>query len=84
MGEIDQFRSGGTHGGQFPDRWLPSAIAIADDAFSEQNGLVNSTMKVVRSKVEERFSERLAALYTAEGKRADSEPNLAAIRKWLE
>ena len=84
MGEIDQFRSGGTHGGQFPDRWLPSAIAIADEAFSEQNGLVNSTMKVVRGKVEERFSDRIAALYTAEGKHADSESNLTAIRKWLE
>ena len=46
-GEIDAFRAGGVHAGEFPDRWLPSAVAIVYEAFTEQNGLVNSTMKVV-------------------------------------
>uniref|UniRef100_UPI0040570474 AMP-dependent synthetase/ligase n=1 Tax=Alistipes sp. TaxID=1872444 RepID=UPI0040570474 len=75
---IDEFRI--SKGGEFPDRWLPSAIAIVEEPFTEQNGLVNSTMKVVRSKVEERYRARLDALYTPEGKRADSAENLEALR----
>ncbi len=78
---IDTFRI--SAGGEFPDRWLPSAIAIVDEPFTEQNGLVNSTMKVVRSKVEERYRNRLDQLYTPEGKKSDSEANLEALRKLL-
>ena len=78
---IDEFRI--SKGGEFPDRWLPSAIAIVGEPFTEQNGLVNSTMKVVRSKVEERYRERLDALYTPEGKKNDSPENLEALRQLL-
>ena len=78
------FRAGGVHAGEFPDRWLPSAVAIVDEAFTEQNGLVNSTMKVVRSRVEEHFRDRLDALYTPEGKRPDSAQNLASLKKLVE
>ncbi len=84
MGAIDAFRTGGVHAGEFPDRWLPSAVAIVDEAFTEQNGLVNSTMKVVRSRVEEHFRDRLDALYTPEGKRTESAQNLASLKKLLE
>ena len=83
-GEINAFRAGGVHAGEFPDRWLPSAVAIVDEAFTEQNGLVNSTMKVVRSRVEEHFRDRLDALYTPEGKRPDSAQNLASLKKLVE
>lgn len=79
--EIDAFRS--SAGGEFPDRWLPSAIALVDEPFTEQNGLVNSTMKIVRSKVEEHFRQRLDDLYTPEGKCPDNENNLNALKKIL-
>ena len=78
---IDEFRI--SKGGEFPDRWLPSAVAIVGEPFTEQNGLVNSTMKVVRSKVEERYRDRLDLLYTPEGKKIDSQENLDAIRQLL-
>ncbi len=81
QGAIDEFRI--SAGGEFPDRWLPSAIAIVGEPFTEQNGLVNSTMKVVRSKVEERYRERLDQLYTPEGKKNDSQANLDALRQLL-
>ena len=83
MAAIDVFRTGGTSGGMFPDRWLPSAIAIVDEPFTERNGLINSTMKVVRSKVEEHFRDRLEALYTPEGKCPDSDLNLASLNRLL-
>lgn len=44
-GEIDRYRAGGPYAGEFPERWLPVGLAIVDEAFTEQNGLVNSTMK---------------------------------------
>ena len=81
MGEIDKYRTGGVYASEFPDRWLPGAIAIVDEAFTEQNGLVNSTMKVVRGKVEEYFADRIEDLYTGEGKRPTSAKNLASIKK---
>ena len=81
MGEIDKYRTGGVYADEFPDRWLPGAIAIVDEAFTEQNGLVNSTMKVVRGKVEEYFADRIEDLYTGEGKRPSSAKNIASIKK---
>ncbi len=79
--EIDRYRAGGPYAGEFPERWLPAALAIVDEHFTEQNGLVNSTMKVVRGKVEEHFKDRLDYLYTAEGRKLKNEKNLAALRK---
>ena len=79
--EIDRYRAGGDHAGEFPERWLPAGLAIVDEAFTEQNGLVNSTMKIVRSKVEEHFRTRLEYLYTAEGKALRNPENLASLKK---
>lgn len=82
--EIDRYRAGGPYAGEFPERWLPAALAIVDEPFSEQNGLINSTMKVVRSKVEEHFRDRLEYLYSADGRNLRNEQNLAALRRIVE
>ena len=79
--EIDRYRAGGTYAGEFPERWLPAGLAIVDEAFTEQNGLVNSTMKVVRGKVEEHFRNRLDYLYSAEGRNLKNPENLASLKK---
>ena len=79
--EIDKYRTGGEYASEFPDRWLPGAVAIVGEAFTEQNGLVNSTMKVVRGKVEERYADRLEYVYTPEGKKATNPKNLEAIKQ---
>src|SRR5208283_5879067 len=39
--EIDAYREGGLYAGMFPSRWLPSAMAVLGDGFTEQNGLMN-------------------------------------------
>ena len=80
-GEIDRYRAGGVFAGEFPERWLPAGLAIVDEAFTEQNGLVNSTMKVVRGKVEEHFQKRLDYLYSPEGRNLKNPENLAALKK---
>ena len=79
--EIDRYRAGGVYAGEFPERWLPAGLAIVDEAFTEQNGLVNSTMKVVRGKVEEHFRSRIDYLYTPEGRGLKNPENLASLKK---
>ena len=82
-GEIEKYRTGGIYGEEFPDRWLPAALAIVDEAFTEQNGLVNSTMKIVRGKVEEYYKGRIDYMYTPEGKALKNDKNIASLAKLL-
>ena len=81
--EVAKYRSGGAFADEFPDRWVPAVIALANEPFTEQNGLVNSTMKVVRNKVEKHFAAAIEHAYTAEGKAIDNELNIAAIKQLL-
>ena len=81
--EVAKYRTGGAYADEFPDRWVPAVLAFADEPFTEQNGLVNSTMKVVRNKVEKHFEAAIANAYTPEGKAADNSANLAALKKLL-
>ncbi len=60
---IDCYRKGGEFSGTFPERWLPSSFALLREPFTEQNKMVNSTMKIVRNKVEECYAQRLVSMY---------------------
>jgi len=77
--EIHEYHKGGKFEGMFPERWLPAAVAVISEPFTEQNGLVNSTMKVMRNKVEQRYADRIEALYTSAGKSIVNEENVKAI-----
>ncbi|MDD2492195.1 MAG: AMP-binding protein [Bacteroidales bacterium] len=66
--EIAKFKSKGVYAGIFPERWLPSTFILTTEPFSEQNRMINSTMKMVRGKVEERYREAIKFAYTPEGK----------------
>ncbi len=79
--EINQYKSGGKHGGQFPARWLPSAIAIIPEAFTVNNGLLNSTGKMVRTKIVGRYKDQIALLHSPEAKDILNAGNLSAIKK---
>ncbi len=78
--EIGKYKGGGEFAGEFPERWLPASFALIGEPFSEANGLVNSTMKVVRGKVEERYANRIDYIYTPGGKDPVNEPNLSVFR----
>lgn len=66
--ELNKYRKGGVYEGMFPERWLPSTFTLLPEPFSEQNQMINSTMKMVRGKIEKAYQERINELYTAEGK----------------
>lgn len=76
--EVDEYHTG-KFAGMFPEMWLPKAIAVLPEAFTEQNHLVNSTMKIVRGKVEEYYKDRIDYAYTTEGKELLNEKNIAAV-----
>lgn len=77
--DVDSYRKGGIRAGQFPEKWLPTAIVVCEEPFTEKNALVNSTGKVVRGKVEKHFEKRIEYAYTPEGKQLINPQNLAAL-----
>ncbi|MCM1034906.1 MAG: AMP-binding protein [Paludibacter sp.] len=77
--ETDAYRKGGIHAGMFPERWLPTAVVVLPEPFTEQNHMVNSTMKIVRGKVETYYADRIEYAYTLEGKNLYNPQNLSAI-----
>lgn len=77
--QLGRFRKGGDLYGLFPERWLPATFAVLPEPFTEQNGMVNSTLKIVRGKVEKAYAARIAALYTPEGKNPVNRDNLTSF-----
>ena len=77
--EVNEYRKGGKFEGMFPERWLPAAVAVIGEPFTEHNGFVNSTMKIMRSKVEERYESRIDGMYNNGGKNMDNEDNVLAL-----
>ena len=78
--DVDSYKKGGKHEGMFPERWLPSAIGLCDEEFTIANKMMNSTMKIVRGKVEEHYANLLDYLYTPEGKDIHNPRNLEALK----
>ena len=77
--EVNAYRKGGKFAGTFPDRWLPAAICVLPEPWTEQNHFLNSSMKVVRGRVEEAYKEHMAYAYTTEGKNVINKMNLASL-----
>ncbi len=74
--EIDRFLPGGDQGNLFPPRWLPSTMWIMKEGFSEQNRMINSTMKMVRPAIVEQYKDAIAFLYTPEARQIYNVRNL--------
>ncbi len=84
QGEVNAYRKGGKFAGMFPERWLPTAIAVLPEPFTEQNHMVNSSLKVVRGKVEKHYEDRIEYAYTSEGKDIANPQNVASLKQILE
>ena len=82
--EIKAFKNGGKFENQFPQRWLPATFAIAFEPFTEQNKLINSTMKMVRDNVSNLFRNEINICYSKEGKTISNKNNISNLRKLLQ
>jgi len=56
---------------------------VLPEAFTEQNKMLNSTMKMVRGKVTDRYSKELDFLYTAPAKNIDNEVNQEHLKAYM-
>jgi long-chain acyl-CoA synthetase len=80
-GEIAKFKSGGPFAREFPERWIPSAVAVLGEAFTEENKFMNSTLKMVRGKITDFYKNRIDYLYTPEGKNICNHQNMTIISR---
>jgi long-chain acyl-CoA synthetase len=79
--QVIKFKSGGEFAGQFPERWIPSGIAVLGEAFTEENKFMNSTLKMVRSRITDFYMNRLDYMYTPEGKDTFNHQNMTIISR---
>ncbi len=77
--EVNMYRPGERNAGLFPERWLPAAVCVLPEPWTEQNHFLNSSMKVVRGRVEEAYKDHMAYAYTPEGKNIVNDMNLASL-----
>ena len=77
--EVNMYRKGGRLFGAFPERWLPAAVCVLPEPWTEQNHFLNSSMKVVRGRVEEAYKSHMEYAYTPEGKNIVNDMNLASL-----
>lgn len=80
LSEINEYRTGKKFADMFPQRWLPAAIAILPEGFTEENQLMNSTMKMVRGKITERYNGLIKYLYTPEAKDICNSKNMETMK----
>ena len=77
--EVNSYRKGGRNSGAFPERWLPAAICVLPEPWTEQNHFLNSSMKVVRGRVEEAYKANMEFAYTPQGKNIVNPMNMASL-----
>ncbi len=80
--EINAYKKGGKFENMFPERWLPSSVIILQEAFTQDNTLLNGSMKMVRGKILDYFNKELEFVYSPAAKNIENEINFEAIRKW--
>lgn len=62
--------------GQIPEIWAPQSFIIGKEDFSEQNQMINSTMKMVRHKVLNHYKKEVNFMYSKEGNQPLNQINL--------
>ena len=81
--ELHEYRTGGKYAEMFPQRWLPAAVGILSEPFTEDNRMMNSTMKMVRGVITDHYSDLIDFLYTPEAKIITNTRNMEQIGKLL-
>jgi long-chain acyl-CoA synthetase len=79
--EVNEYRTNGKFGHMFPQRWLPVALGILEQGWTEENGLMNSTMKIVRGKIIDQYQHLIDYLYTLDAKAITNERNIEEVEK---
>jgi long-chain acyl-CoA synthetase len=81
--ELNEYRTGRKFEKMFPQRWLPASVGILDEGFTEDNHLLNSTMKIVRGRITEKYHDLIDFLYTTGSKDISNARNREAVNKLM-
>ncbi len=81
--DIKQHLGKGKHSGNFPERWLPACFAILPEAFTENNQMLNSTMKAVRGKITVNYVSTFKFLFSPEARNPVNATNKSNLRNFL-
>jgi long-chain acyl-CoA synthetase len=76
------FKQDSGYQGKFQEKWIPNVYRFVDEPFTEQNKMVNSTMKMVRFKIAEHYSGLLRQIYQEE-KNASMKYNRLILEKYF-
>ncbi|WP_455381492.1 AMP-dependent synthetase/ligase, partial [Salinispira pacifica] len=77
--ELYRFRSDPAAHQHFPSQWIPSVFLVLPEHFSEENRMINSSMKLVRYKVLETHREEIDYLYSPEGGEVHNDRNRGTL-----
>ncbi len=78
--ELHTFKHEPEYKGQFLEKWIPNTFTILEESFTEQNFMINSTLKMVRYKITETYKPKIDFMYTTEGSNNVNEENLKAVK----
>jgi len=67
--------------GKFPVKWIPSNFQIIEDDFSEENKMINSTLKMVRHRIAGTYQKKLDIMYSKNAQQLALDENLKVIAK---
>lgn len=81
--EMIQYRTGNRFDKLFPQRWLPAATGIIAEAFTEENQMMNSTLKIVRGKITGHYNSLIEFLFTPEAKDICNIKNIETMKNIL-
>ncbi|UCE94133.1 MAG: AMP-binding protein [Flavobacteriaceae bacterium] len=67
--------------GKFPGKWIPSNFQVLEEPFTEENKMINSTLKMVRHKITETYRERLDMMYGGKANDKALTENIKRLKK---
>ncbi len=82
--ELYRFEEDPAYRRKFPSQWIPSTFQVLEEQFTEENKMINSSMKMVRFKVVEAHKDRIDAMYAEDGQDHRNERNRQAVRSLLQ
>jgi long-chain acyl-CoA synthetase len=68
---------------KFPGKWIPSNFQIIAEEFSEENKMINSTLKMVRHKITETYQDRLDLMYGNQAQQNALDENIKVLSSLL-
>ncbi len=65
----------------FPEKWIPTFFRILQEPFTEQNFMINSTMKMVRYKIVENYKNVIEEMYNENARNLTNSQNIEVLKK---